>query len=276
MASPGSAPGAAGRRRPTPSAHPSKEVAHDEEAIEDARRLDPVDTAGRGAGDDHDAGRGATAEVRGRARLPGALGAAVLRRPPRGDVRAHPPVRPPLQHAAPGRPHRPERDQARRRPGRELDRLQGRAHLHVQAPPGRQVPRRERDDVEGRQGVLRQDHLPAAGSRVEPEGPVPVRPEVVEAPDPRTVRFRLKWPEASFILARLVPVQLHLQGGHPGQGHPLVREERHGDRALQVRRAREGLPLGGQEEPRLLGQGEALPRRLPRALHQLLVGAGGR
>ena len=137
--------------------------------------VDPVDPAGRGAGDDGDAGRGAAAPVRGRAHLPGALGAALLRRPPRGDVRADPPVRALLQHAAPGRPDRPDRHQARRRPGRELDHLQGRPHLHVQAPPGRQVPRRGRDDVRGRQGVLRQDHLPAGGRRIEPEGPVPRR-----------------------------------------------------------------------------------------------------
>ena len=30
---------------------------------------------------------------------------------------------------------------------------------------GREVPRRQRDDLEGRQGVLRQDHLPARGRR---------------------------------------------------------------------------------------------------------------
>ena len=37
----------------------------------------------------------------------------------------------------------------------------------------------------------------------------------------------------------------------------------------------QGLALGGQEEPRLLGQGQALPRRLPRHLHQLVGRAGG-
>ena len=43
---------------------------------------------------------------------------------------------------------------------------------------------------------------------------------------------------------------------------------------VHVRRARQGLALGRQEEPRLLGQGQAVPRRLPGRLHQLLVGAG--
>jgi hypothetical protein len=44
----------------------------------------------------------------------------------------------------------------------------------------------------------------------------------------------------------------------------VVRDERDGHRPLQVRRAREGLALGRQEESGLLGQGQALSRRLPR------------
>ena len=36
----------------------------------------------------------------------------------------------------------------------------------------RQVPRRQRDDLEGRQGQLRQDHLPASRRRLRPQGRV--------------------------------------------------------------------------------------------------------
>ena len=100
--------------------------------------------------------------------------------------------------------------------------------------------------------------------------------ETIEAPDPQTVRFRLKWPEASFLIAPVLALQLDLQGGHPGQGRALVRDQRDGHRSVQVRRAREGVALGGQEEPGLLGQGQAVPRRLPGPVHHLVVGPGGR
>ncbi len=99
--------------------------------------------------------------------------------------------------------------------------------------------------------------------------------EAVEAPDPTTVVFKLKYPESLDPLEPGLAVELHLQGRHPRQGPALVREEHHGHRALHVRRAREGLALGRQEEPELLGQGQALPRRLPRDLHQQLLRPGG-
>src|SRR2546422_6941255 len=37
--------------------------------------------------------------------------------------------------------------------------FRSRPHLFVQAPAGCEVPRRKRDDLQGRQGQLRQDHL---------------------------------------------------------------------------------------------------------------------
>src|SRR6266581_1786425 len=69
-------------------------------------------------------------------------------------------------------------------------------------------------------------------------------------------------------------VELDLQGRHPVQGHAVVRDERDGHGPVRLRGAREGLALGGQEEPELLGQGQALPRRLPGDLHQGLGGPG--
>ena len=71
-----------------------------------------------------------------------------------------------------------------------------------------------------------------------------------------------------------IALELDLQGRHPRQGHALVREERDGHGPLPLRGARQGLALGGQEEPRLLGQGQALPRRLPRHVRQLVLGPG--
>src|SRR2546428_194664 len=93
--------------------------------------------------------------------------------------------------------------------------------------------------------------------------------EVVEAPDPSKEAGALAAPDPR------LTVKLDLQGRSPRQGHPLVREERDGDGRLRLRRARQRVPPGGQEDPRVLGQGQAVPRRLSRHLHQCLVGPGG-
>src|SRR5207247_3653814 len=101
-----------------------------------------------------------------------------------------------------------------------------------------------------------------------------VNVEAIEAPDPYTLVFRLKWPRLVPLVAGLA-VELDLQGRHSCQGHALVRDARDGHGPVRVRGACEGLPLGREAEPELLGQGEALPRRLPGALHQGLRGPGG-
>ena len=58
----------------------------------------------------------------------------------------------------------------------------------------------------------------------------------VEAPDPKTVVFRLKFATSRLPAGAGRPVRLHLQEGDSRQGPALVREERHGLRPLQVRR----------------------------------------
>ena len=73
--------------------------------------------------------------------------------------------------------------------------------------------------------------------------------EAVEAPDGR---HRGVPPQVAGGLVHRQPrlaVELDLQGRDPGQGPALVREERDGHRALQVRRVRARLALGRQEEP---------------------------
>jgi hypothetical protein len=55
-------------------------------------------------------------------------------------------------------------------------------------------------------------------------------------------RLCLKWPRPRS-WRRSPPLQLDLQGRHPGPRRPLVREERHGDGAVPLRRVREGLAL---------------------------------
>ncbi len=215
------------------------------------------------------------ATLRRRAPLRGAVGAAVLRRARRGDLRRHPSDRAALQHAPQGGPVRQDGHQAGRGSRGVLDDLQGRAGLHVQAASRREVPRRQRHDVEGREGLLRQDHLPARGREVAAQGRLPLGRGGGGAGRPHRP-LPAEVPRVVLPAEPGVALELDLQGRHPGQGHELVREERDGDRPLHLRRARQGLALGGQEEPELLGQGQALPRRVPGDVHELVLLAGGR
>ena len=61
--------------------------------------------------------------------------------------------------------------------------------------------------------------------------------EAIEAPDASTIVFRLKWTQASFLASLASPYNWIYQADDPRQGHALVREERHGDRPLHVRRS---------------------------------------
>ena len=80
------------------------------------------------------------------------------------------PVAPALQHAAADRSLQlPERH---RRRGQRVEDLARRADLHVQDPPGHQVPRRLAADGRRRQGDLRQDRLPAGRGPQHPEEPL--------------------------------------------------------------------------------------------------------
>ena len=97
----------------------------------------------------------------------------------------------------------------------------------------------------------------------------------VEAPRRTRSSSASSTPEASFLTGLAAAVELDLQGRHPRQGPELVQDQRDGHRALQVRGVRARLALGRQEEPRLLGQGQAVPRRLPRHLHPQRVRPGG-
>ncbi len=95
----------------------------------------------------------------------------------------------------------------------------------------------------------------------------------VEAPDPTTVVFRLKFATGAFLPALADPYRLDLQEGDPRQGSALVREEHHGLRPVQVRRLRDRPVDQGRAQPRLLSQGTALSRRLHRHLRRQAGGA---
>ena len=128
------------------------------------------------------------------------------------------PAAPALQHPAPGRSLRQERHADGRRSRRGVVGVEGRAHVHVHPAPGRTLPRRQRADGAGRQGELRQDHLPAPGIASNRRGEYLVV-EAVEARGPSTVVFRLRWAVAVVPLVAGLALQLDLQGRHPGPRH---------------------------------------------------------
>ena len=84
--------------------------------------------------------------------------------------------------------------------GGVLDHLARRAHLHLQAPAGRSLSRRQPDDVARRQGELRQDRLPDRGAHLGAQGNVSGGRGHRGPRSASSVRFRLKWPETSFLV----------------------------------------------------------------------------
>ena len=88
----------------------------------------------------------------------------------------------------------------------------------------------------------------------------------IEAPDPQTVVFRLKFATSRVPAGARRPVHLDLQEGHARQGPALVREEHPGLGPVQVRRLRDRPVDQGRAQPRLLSAGAALSRRVHRHL----------
>src|SRR5207249_3616081 len=79
-----------------------------------------------------------------------------------------------------------------------MEDLPGRSQLHVQDPSGHPVPRRLAVDGRRRQGQLRQDPQSSEGVRSIRKHHYSAVASV-EAPDPATVVFKLKFPSASLL-----------------------------------------------------------------------------
>ncbi len=78
----------------------------------------------------------------------------------------------------------------------------------------------------------------------------------VEATDPSTVIFRLKFATDAFLPALADPLCLDVQEGDPRQGSPLVREEHHRLRALSVSSSYDtGQSIKGVRNPDYFHQG---------------------
>ena len=195
-------------------------------------------------------------------------------RPPPGEhVRQHRAGGPALQHPAAARSLQLSQDH--RRPRHRVEDLAGRAHLHLQAPSGREVPRRLPAHVGRRQGQLRQDHLPAAGRPQRAEERLH-RGHPRRGPRPHHGGVQAEVPvgvapgQPGLALERDLPEEV------PRPGPQLLQDPRDRLRALQVQGLHPGLHLRGRAQPRLLREGSPVPRRL-QVLHQPGdLGAGGR
>ena len=98
--------------------------------------------------------------------------------------------------------------------------------------------------------------------------------EAVQAPDPYTIVFRLKWPSAS--MAQPVPRRsTGSTGRHPRQGSALVREERDGHGTVHVRGARAAARTGSARRSPTMGQGQPTSTAIA-GLREGHIGAGRR
>ena len=141
-----------------------------------------------------------------------------------------------------------------------------------------------------RQGVLFHDGTPLTSKDVKatldrirkpPAGIVSIRQALFRGCRRRRCarsRHRRHQAQGAGCLAARLPgaaLQLHLQRRPPRPGRELPGQERDGQRPLRVRRASPGLALGRQALRQVLGAGQALPRRLPRRVHQVAGGGDG-
>ena len=88
----------------------------------------------------------------------------------------------------------------------------------------------------------------------------------VEAPDPETVVFRLKFPTDAFLPALADPFAFIYEKKILDKDPHWYETQRHGVRPVQVRRLRNRAVDQGRTQPRLFQEGSALSRRLCRDL----------
>ena len=165
--------------------------------------------------------------------------AAELRRPSRDDLRHDPCGGAVLQRADPrpagqsGLDHR-----VRLRPlHRDAEADRRRQDLHLQDPQGREVPRRQqahRRRTWRRAGSTSSSRPRAWSARARATTTWSTRSR---RPTTTTVVFKLKYATDGLPAGARRSLRLDLQEGDPREGSALVREEHHGLRPVQVRRA---------------------------------------
>ena len=116
--------------------------------------------------------------------------------------------------------------------------------------------------------TLRQDHLPARGRPQRPEERLHGGRASVEAPDPSTVVFKLKFPSASLLANLASPWNVIYPEEVPGQGPELLQDARRWAPAPSSSRATRAAPrFEGERNPDYFVKDRPVPRRL-QVLHQ--------
>ena len=142
-----------------------------------------------------------------------------------------------------------------------------------------------RDDVRFEDGsVLTAYDVAASWNKIvdPPEGVISARRgyysmiETVEAPDAKTVVFRLKFATSCVYPGARRSLRLHLQEGDPRSRPALVREEYHGLGPVPLYGISAGSVDFGRPQSRLLPPGIALSRRLHRHFRRQAGGPGQR
>ena len=90
------------------------------------------------------------------------------------------------------------------------------------------------------------------------------------------MRFRLKWPESSFLLNLASPWNWIYKADILAKDQQWYEKNVMGTGPFKFVEHVKGSHWVGKKNPDLLGQGQAVPRRLSRDVHQLVGGAGGR
>ena len=127
--------------------------------------------------------------------------------------------------------------------------LSRRAHLHVQDPPGDPVPRRLRHDRGRREGdaTTRSCSRPRAFAACARTRTPTV--ERIEAPDPSTVVFKLKFPSASLLANLASPWNVIFPEKVPGPGRQLLPDPCPGLRPFKFKSYTRGSTFEGERNP---------------------------
>ena len=195
-------------------------------------------------------------------------------RPPPGEhLRQHPAGGPAVQHAAPSRSLQLPEDH--RRPRHRVEDLAGRAHLHLQDPPGRQVPRRLPADRRptSRPPTTRSSSRRRASAACG-RTPTPRSPRS-RLPTSTTVVFKLKFPSASLLSNLASPWNVIFPKKYLDQDPNYFKTHAIGSGPFKFKSYTRGATFEGERNSELLGQGPPLPGRV-QVLHQPGdLGAGG-
>ena len=130
----------------------------------------------------------------------------------------------------------------------------------LQAPARREVPRRQRDDLEGREGLLRQDHLPPAGMVRAARTCRTSRPS--RRPDPTRSHPASSTPQGSFLLSVASPWNFIYKADILAKDMHWYEKNIMGTGPFTFVEHVKGSHWVGKKEPQLLGQGQTLSGQL--------------